>query len=375
MQRHAASIVFICKHTMFEKIDFTKLVRLKINGDGYTVTGRPVVLKNAPKVQLEYNRGGVISHENVEETAEAVGRAAEGCRNAVVITEGRTYEFRRTKKGAYLSHWYANDCKREAGGNDRPVKRVVKTDSPALYKLGLTTRDGAVKADKREKFRQINRFAEIVGDVTAGEKSLKILDFGCGKSYLDFVLRDYLEEAGIAADITGLDIRPDVVDSCERLRKELGYENMRFVCADAKDYPMDGADMVVALHACDTATDYALYHAVRARVKYIFSVPCCQHEVMASMTGDNLLTEYGLIKERTAALITDAVRAAVLESVGYRVQVLEYVDDEHSLKNVMLRCVRTGKEKKDAAGKAGELLQQFGARQTLYELVCGRIKI
>lgn len=357
---------------MFEKIDFTKLVRLKINRETGYVRGRLIQLKGRPAVQFEYSDKGVISHVNTDISAAAsqAEQAAADCKNAVIVTEGRTYEFKRSKKGKLLSHSYANDEQPAAGANDRTKRRVLDTNSRALYELGITTADGKVKADKQVKFRQIDRFADIVGGLI-DERAVKIVDFGCGKSYLDFVLREYLDSKGIRAEIAGLDIRPDVIETCETLRRKLGYDNMRFVCADAKDYPLTGADMVVSLHACDTATDHALYQAVRAGVKYIVSVPCCQHEINATMTGGGLFAEYGIIKERAAALATDAVRAALLESVGYNVQVLEYVDDEHSLKNIMLRCVRRpdGKGDSNAADKARALLDLFGARQTLYDLL------
>lgn len=272
-----------------------------------------------------------------------------------------------------LSHSYANDKKSVPEKNDRTVGGALDPHDPLYAALGLTTADGKVKADKSDKFRQIGRFAETVGDLVKGETCLRIVDYGCGKSYLDFVLEAYLQSRGIEADITGLDIKKDVIAGCEALRQRLGKDNMRFVCADAAAYNLSCADLVVTLHACDTATDYALYAAVRAGVKYIVSVPCCQHEMKANMTGGGLLSDYGIVRDRAAALATDAVRAAVLEAAGYKVQILEYVDDEHSLKNLMLRCVKrrnfTGNAA--AADKARQLLRWFGARQKLFDLLLG----
>lgn len=301
-----------------------------------------MTIRGKALVQLEYNRNGVISHVNLpaDDVQKTLEDLSDELTNAVILTAGRTYEFRRTKKGKVLSHSYRNDRKSVPENNDRAVAAALDPHDPLYRALGLTTADGKVKADKSDKFRQIGRFAELVGDLVKGETSLRVVDYGCGKSYLDFVLDVYLRARGIKADITGLDIRQDVIDSCETLRQTLHKDNMRFVCADAASYDLSRADLVVALHACDTATDYALYAAVRAGVKYIFSVPCCQHEMKANMTGGGLLSDYGIVRDRAAALATDAVRAAVLEAAGYKVQILEYVDDEHSLKNLMLRCVK-----------------------------------
>lgn len=360
---------------MFERIDFSALVRLHVRTVWGGIVGRPVTIRGKALVQLEYNRDGVISHVNLPagDVGNTLEESAAECTNAVILTEGRTYESRRTKKGKVLSHSYTNDKKSVPEKNDRTVAGALDPHDPLYAALGLTTADGKVKADKSDKFRQIGRFAETVGDLVKGETCLRIVDYGCGKSYLDFVLEAYLQSRGIEADITGLDIKKDVIAGCEALRQRLGKDNMRFVCADAAAYNLSCADLVVTLHACDTATDYALYAAVRAGVKYIVSVPCCQHEMKANMTGGGLLSDYGIVRDRAAALATDAVRAAVLEAAGYKVQILEYVDDEHSLKNLMLRCVKrrnfTGNAA--AADKARQLLKWFGAPQKLFDLLLG----
>ena len=285
---------------MFERIDFSALVRLHVRTVWGGIVGRPVTIWGKALVQLEYNRDGVISHVNLPagDVGKTLEESAAECTNAVILTEGRTYEYRRTKKGKVLSHSYTNDKKSVPEKNDRTVAGALDPHDPLYAALGLTTADGKVKADKSDKFRQIGRFAETVGDLVKGETCLRIVDYGCGKSYLDFVLEAYLQSRGIEADITGLDIKKDVIAGCEALRQRLGKDNMRFVCADAAAYNLSCADLVVTLHACDTATDYALYAAVRAGVKYIVSVPCCQHEMKANMTGGGLLSDYGIVRDR-----------------------------------------------------------------------------
>lgn len=214
---------------MFEGIDFSAPVKLNIKTVWGGVVGRPVTIRGKALVQLEYNRNGVISHVNlpaadVKKTLEDLSAEMT---NAVILTAGRTYEFRRTKKGKVLSHSYRNDRKSVPENNDRAVAAALDPRDPLYRALGLTTADGKVKADKSDKFRQIGRFAELVGDIVKGEASLRIVDYGCGKSYLDFVLDAYLRARGIEADITGLDIRQDVIDSCETYGKRC----IRTICA------------------------------------------------------------------------------------------------------------------------------------------------
>lgn len=358
---------------MFEKADFKKLVKLKVNADFGEIRGRSVVIKDKNLVQLEYRRGGVISQVNLStsEAAAALEKESAAVKNAVIVTEGRTYEFRRTKKGGILSNSYKNHSEFAPEANDRSKQTALNSADPVFYRLGLTSADGRIKADKADKFRQISRFTELAYDIIRGEKKLTAVDYGCGKAYLDFALASYLKDKGAEADIICVYRRADVIKTGEKISAELGINNVKFVRAEAEDYPPDGADMVIALHACDTATDYALYAAVKAGVKYVLSVPCCQHEVKANMTGGGLLSEYGVIKERFAALATDAVRAAVMEACGYSVQVVEYIDDEHSLKNVMLRCVKRKNAffNAQAAEKAKRTLKYLGAEQTLYNLL------
>ena len=221
-----------------------------------------------------------------------------------------------------------------------------------LVDLGVQTKEGRIVHAKYDKFRQINRFLEFIEDVLPElprEREVTILDFGCGKSYLTFAMYHYLKELkGYQVHIIGLDLKEDVISRCQELAKRYGYQGLDFYVGDIAGYEgVKQVDMVVTLHACDTATDYALDKAIQWGAKVILSVPCCQHELNGQMQNEILdpVFQYGIIKERMAALFTDALRAQILESKGYHVQILEFIDMEHTPKNILIRGVKKGETK------------------------------
>lgn len=252
-------------------------------------------------------------------------------------------------------------------------------DIPVFRELGIFTKENKVVNSMYDKFKQINRFVEILNDVFKdfdGDK-LTLLDFGCGKSYLTFVIYHYFKEIKkIDATIIGYDLKADVVANCNGLAQKYGYDNLQFVVADvSKDKLYDQKiDAVVSLHACDTATDYALHYAVTHNAKYIFSVPCCQHEVNQSIQkgGDlDMLLKYGIIKERVSALLTDSIRAMLLEDEGYSVDVMEFVDLAHSPKNLMLRAVKTHGKSSQNLARIEKLQSNYKFEQKLFKLLKG----
>lgn len=264
--------------------------------------------------------------------------------------------------------------------HNRKKKRLIEegTIVPPLIDMGIFTESGKIVKSMGDKFRQINRFLEIVDEAidSSGLDKLTIVDFGCGKAYLTFILYYYLTYIKkINVKMIGLDLKADVIKDCSAAAEKYDYENLHFEIGDVSKYTSeDPIDMVITLHACDTATDYALYNAVKWKSRIILSVPCCQHELNSQIKSDDLsvLTKYGIIKERFAALATDAVRASLLEHEGYKTQVLEFVDLSHTPKNLLIRAVRTNvssKKKQHSLSEAESFIKEFSADPTLYRLL------
>lgn len=236
------------------------------------------------------------------------------------------------------------------------------TALPFLIDLGVMTQDGMVVKAKSDKFRQINRFLEFIEDILPyleQDRELTILDFGCGKSYLTFALYYYLKiKKGYLINVIGLDLKSDVIKYCNKLSQKYGYDRLTFLEGDIASYQGSSrVDMVVTLHACDTATDYALWKAVSWGARVILSVPCCQHELNSQLQNEVLkpVLKYGIVKERIAALVTDALRAELLETKGYKVQLLEFIDMEHTPKNILIRAVKRKQDICDGIDKKREL--------------------
>lgn len=246
---------------------------------------------------------------------------------------------------------------------------------PFLVDLGVMTKEGRVVNSRYDKYRQINRFLEFIEDILPNldqDRESTIIDFGCGKSYLTFAMYYYLKELkGYPVRIIGLDLKEDVIEHCSRLGRQYGYEGLSFCHGDIASFEgVEKVDMVVTLHACDLATDYALEKAVNWGARVILSVLCCQHELNGQMENSLLrpVLQYGLIKERMAALYTDAIRAQVLEYRGYRTQILEFIDMEHTPKNILIRAVRQGK-KRDNGLQIRELADFLHVKPTVVELL------
>ena len=267
---------------------------------------------------------------------------------------------------------------------------VEGTNIPPLVDMGIFTKEGKVAAPMYDKYRQINRFLEIVDDSLKKEKPdesrpLKVIDFGCGKSYLTFVLYYFLTEIRhYRVNMIGLDLKEDVILKCNAAAKKYGYDSLHFMVGDIGAYADDvPADMIITLHACDTATDYALYHAIRWKARRIFSVPCCQHELNSQFKGEKMqiIGRYGIVKERTMALMTDAIRCNLLECCGYKTHLMEFVDFENTPKNLLIRAVRSenaprrislGKKetvKEKCFAEVRELMETFHLDPTLYRLL------
>ena len=347
---------------------------------------RPLLIKGELRFQVEEQAGKQAFHRNLdaEEAAAYVTDRLDGqFRQAEMTSALGSGLILVSKKGKVTvkgrGKTQAAPARITPMSHNRQKRYILEEGIavPFLVDLGVMTKEGRVVNSRYDKFRQINRFLEMVEDVLPGldkGRENTIIDFGCGKSYLTFAMYYYLRELrGYQVRIIGLDLKEDVIAHCEKLARAYGYEGLSFTCGDIAGYEgVDQVDMVVTLHACDTATDYALAKAVGWGAKVILSVPCCQHELNGQMENQLMgpVFQYGLIKERMAALYTDAIRAQVLEHMGYRTQILEFIDMEHTPKNILIRAVKQGK-RKDNEAELLELVKFLNVSPTIVRELMG----
>ena len=345
---------------------------------------RPVMLKGGMVFQAEELTEKQAFHRNLtkeEGVPYLLGLLEGGFKQAEADSVKGQARVMVGKKGTVTVKVKKNQQKIVAAPNvashNRQKRYILEEGKPVAFleDLGVMTADGKVIRSRYDKFRQINWFLEFIEDILPRlDKSREnvIIDFGCGKSYLTFAMYYYLHELrGYEVRIIGLDLKQDVIDRCNRLSEAYGFDKLKFYHGDIASYDgVDHVDMVVTLHACDTATDYALEKAVKWDASVILSVPCCQHELNKQMDNELLrpVFQYGLIKERMAALYTDALRAEILENRGYRTQILEFIDMEHTPKNILIRAVKQGGPK-DNRKEIEDILKFLGTEQTLARLL------
>lgn len=351
------------------------------NAQHKKVVLRPLVIKGELCYQLEQYSLDKVYHANITTSTlnQTLQQLAEQYNQVAVLCTADTVSLFRLPNGKVRTKVISDGVKRTQSLTHNRTKNYILQEGmniPALVDLGVFDKQYRIIKSKHDKFVQINKFVEIVEHSTKNldKEHLTIVDFGCGKSYLTFVLYYYLcVMRNKNVDIVGYDLKADVVEHCNKVASKYGYQqHLHFVVGNVADIVYDKpVDMMVTLHACDTATDYALNFAITNGVKYVFSVPCCQHEINLSIHkgGDmDILLENGLIKERVSALLTDAVRVKVLNSYGYDVDVVEFVDMEHSPKNMMIRAtlVRSPKPLPDSLL---EHQRKYGYNQTLLRLL------
>ena len=355
------------------------------------ICARPMLKNKSLLFQIEEYTKTQVFHKNL--TAGDAGSYLTGklssdtssqtasFKNALVETQSFTANVLVSKKGTITIKKKMNASAKQPKislSHNRKKKYILEEGIPVpfLIDLGVMTQNGNIVNAHYDKFRQINRFLEYIEDILPSlptDRELRILDFGCGKSYLTFAIYYYLKVLkGYPVRITGLDLKEDVIRHCNELAVKYGYDKLEFLCGDIAYY--DGCsqvDMVVTLHACDIATDYALAKAVGWGAKVILSVPCCQHELNKQMKNELLspVLHYGILKERMAALMTDGLRAQILEANGYRTQILEFIDMAHTPKNLLIRAVYNG-HCADNKAQINELLAAFDVNPTLYRLLC-----
>ncbi|MEL3962723.1 SAM-dependent methyltransferase [Lysinibacillus endophyticus] len=332
---------------------------------------KPVELKGVYHIQIEYQYERILRHENIilQEFPNKLEIILQDFRQIHVQFIDETIQIQLSKKNKVLWKIEKSTSPKQLNLSHNRKKQYLLDDTtpyPFLIRLGVQTEEGKVKKQKYDKFRQINRFVEFIDDSLSylpKNRQIRIIDFGSGKSYLTFALYHYLKiEKGLNIKVTGLDLKKEVIEECNRIAQDLQYEDLEFLVGDINDYNDETAvDMVVTLHACDVATDMALARAVKWGAKVILSVPCCQHELNRQLNSPALevMTQHGLIKERFASLATDSIRAELLSLVGYDTQILEFIDIEHTPKNILIRAYYTGKQPSIEQRKNYDAFVQF----------------
>lgn len=361
--------------TLYSATNLVKIVfadKRKKSIEYRKVTLRPVTIRGEYMYQAEYHFDKKVTHRNIP-YYEWVDFALELIRNDFkqinILTETEDIQILASKPEK--PRITARPATRSAAelSHDRQKQYILADGKPCdfLVELGVMSPDGKVYSKHYAKFRQINRFLEIADDsfrYLPEEGTLRIIDFGCGKSYLTFALYYYLKVVkNRDIEIIGLDLKEEVISFCNDKAKKLHYDSLKFMVGDIADFKSDGADMVVTLHACDTATDYALINAVSWNSRVILSVPCCQHELFSQINEETNapMLKYGIIKDKFTELLTDALRGLKLEEAGYDVTMIEFTSLEHTSKNIMIKAVRTHKspEAIKKASREYEALKDF----------------
>lgn len=344
---------------------------------------RPVILKNEIEYQVSEFVGRKVLHSNhsaADVKKKIIDYMTEDFKQAQInMTDAAATILSSKSKTLTCKYKKAGQLKAQRDlSHNRTKKYIIQEGKPVAFMidLGVMGQDGKIIRTRYDKFRQINRFLEYIEDILPKldkERKLTIIDFGCGKSYLTFAMYYYLKELkGYNIRIIGLDLKADVIEHCNELRTRYGYDKLDFYVGDIATYKdVDKVDMVVTLHACDTATDYALAKAVKWGAEVILSVPCCQHEANRTIKSDILspVMDYGILKERMAAIVTDAARAKLLTANGYDTQILEFIDMEHTPKNLLIRAVKSSKEDISAREKTKDMLEALNLELTIDKLI------
>ena len=345
----------------------------------------PVKIKDKTLVQFSFHAADKVVHFNLA-GAEIWRKLEEiyelGYKQWEIDCGENSFKLLVGKKGNYKKIAEPKEAAPIDYSHNRTKNHMLKDGeaNDLLIKLGLMSKDGKVYADKQRKFRQINKFLEVLASVASCVKDdAHILDFGCGKSYLSFALYHYFNFVlGKSVTVTGIDLKADVIAHCNERAADLGYERLKFHCGDIKDFESESTlDMVATLHACDTATDYALAHAANRGAKVILSVPCCQHELFGQIDNELFapILKHGTLKEQFASLLTDALRGQLLEALGYEVSIMEFASYEDTAKNLMIRAVRVRDEVcLDRLAGYQRLAEEFGVEPVLCGLVRGKFE-
>jgi len=317
---------------------------------------RPVRIGGQLLYQVEYTFEKKVTHENLpaeDAVKKSLDLITEDFKQINIFLDGEDIQVLAAKPATPKVSRRGGTKKQGSLDHNQKKNYIIPDGQPVdfLVRLGVMDKDGRVFKKHYGKFRQINRYLEIVEDVFPylpeegpDGRPLKIIDFGCGKAYLTFAIYYYLKVLkNRNVEIIGLDLKTDVIDFCNKVARDLKYHELKFLMGDIADYTSDHADMVVTLHACDTATDYALINAVSWNTRVILSVPCCQHELFSQIKSDvhQPMLKHGILKDRLTEYLTDGLRGLKLEACGYDVAMIEFTSLEHTARNIMIKAVKS----------------------------------
>jgi tRNA A58 N-methylase Trm61 len=338
---------------------------------------KPVTIKNSPKLSYTYrnNTNDTFKNYDIKESLILIEKMLQtDFYNADLFTATNDFHLSTDKNGSVkiITRPASLSIKEDAGQHDKQKNRVVNSVTALyLHELGITTAEGIVKKDMQDKFKQINRYVEIIEGIIKEidfEKNITVADMGSGKGYLTFALYDYLTaNLKLAATVTGIELREDLVKKCNTIAAAVNYKNLIFKKGTIQDAELISIDMLIALHACDTATDDAIYKGIQANAKVIICAPCCHKQIRKQMAPQNELkniTKHGILLERQAEIVTDTIRSLILEAYGYKTKVFEFIATEHTPKNVLI--VGTKSEKNEAAKK--ESLDKVSGLKNLFNI-------
>lgn len=341
-------------------------------------TLRPVLIQCRLMYQMEYQYEKKVIQDNlpadnvIDVCLELI---AQNFKQVNIFTEEADIQILASKpeKPKFINK--PGTMKQENLEHNQVKNYIIPDGKPCdfLIRLGVMDKNGKVFQKHYSKFRQINRYLEILQDVfndlpTDNGRPLRIIDFGCGKAYLTFALYHYLKVMNdLDVEIIGLDLKADVIEFCNKVARDLHYDELQFLMGDIADYTNDHADMVVTLHACDTATDYALINAVKWNTKVILSVPCCQHEMFSQIDNDlhRPMYKHGILKDRFTELLTDGLRGLKLEARGYDVAMIEFTSLEHTSKNIMIKAIKTNNGSEKAQHEYQKLKEFYNVNPTI----------
>lgn len=355
--------------------------------EGEKISLSRILLKDKEYFQLAFYINNKVTHENIPADSELIIDKLiffmeENFKQCEIISNKNITVLMNKKRQFSIVSVKDNqnvDKYKNIKQHNNQKNYIIKEGNfvPWMYSLNMMTKDGIILSHMQKKFRQINKFLEMVDDIDKYiPENAVIVDMGCGKSYLSFAMYyyfNYIKNKKVS--IRGYDLKKDVVKYCNKLAKEFNFDGLNFYAEDiANINPEDEKiNMIITLHACDTATDYALYHAVRWGCDVIMSVPCCQHELFPKIQNDILapMLNYGILKERFSALYTDAVRAETLELCGYKTNVMEFIDMEHTPKNIMIRAVKKKEQNKNIKrfNDYKNMIDSFNVEPTIFRLL------